>query len=119
LDGIDGWNDKANGIRWNGMHKRSGFACFFNPGDPLLTSNTTFTPNDETFITYEVQRKDGVWSQYFNGVKDANTATDAREFDLCHTTGMIIGGGNWDGYDSYHTGKIKSIKIYSKAKYNS
>lgn len=117
IGGKDGWNTGANGIRWNGTHHRSGFAVFLNPSDPLMRSNTTFTPNDGTFITYVLQRNAGVWSQYFDGVKDSTTVNDSREYDLSHSSGMSIGCSTWDGENGYHVGLIKSIKIWNKAKY--
>ena len=117
IGGIDGWNTGANGLRWNGTHKREAFCVFLNPGDPLLASNTTFTPNNNTFIKYTVQRKYGVFEQYFDGVKDTNTVINTNEFNLCHNTGMSIGRSSWDGWNGYHIGKIKSIKIYNVAKY--
>ena len=117
IGGKDGWNTGANGIRWNGTHHRSGFAVFLNPSDPLMRSNTTFTPNDGTFITYVLQRNAGVWSQYFDGIKDSTTVSDSREYDLSHSSGMSIGCSTWDGANGYHVGLIKSIKIWNKAKY--
>lgn len=117
LGGKDGWDYGANGLRWNGTHHRNGFAAFLNPGYPLMRSNTTFTPNDNTFITYTVQRRSGVWEQYFDGVKDSTTVSNSQEYNLCHNSGMCIGCSLWDGSNGYHIGLIKSIKIWNKARY--
>lgn len=117
LGGKDGWDYGANGLRWNGTHHRNGFAAFLNPGDPLMRSNTTFTPNDNTFITYTVQRRSGVWEQYFDGVKDSTTVSNSQEYNLCHNSGMCIGCSLWDGSNGYHIGLIKSVKIWNKARY--
>ena len=96
LSGKDGWNYGANGLRWHGTHRRNGFAVFLNPGDPLFSSNTSFTPNNDTFIKYTVQRRSGLWEQYFDEVKDSTTVNNSQEFDLYHTTGMSIGCSLWD-----------------------
>lgn len=117
IGGIDGWNTGANGLRWNGTHKRKAFCVFLNPGDPLLYGNYTFPPSNAAFITYAVQRRSGVWMQFYEGIKDSNTVTSSASYDLCHTTGMSIGRSSWDGYDGYHIGKIRSINIYNEAKY--
>ena len=113
----DGWNPGANGIRWNGTHKRNGFAVFLNPGDPLMAGEKTFVPDDNVFIDYVLQRNNGVWMQYYNGEKDLMTISNFQEYDLCHNSGMSIGWSSWDSDNGFHIGKVKKIKINNIVKY--
>jgi len=83
----------------------------YSSGAPFMSS-TSLLQNTNYFVIF--MRSGNSFSMYLdNTLVASNTFTGSINYDL--GTGMAIGGGNWDGSNSYFKGYLPELIIYNKA----
>jgi hypothetical protein len=79
-----------------------------NAGSTLVSSATNST---NTWYHVAVVRNGTNLTMYRNGTSVATTTISAGVTFNFSSTGLCIGGGNWDGAQSYFTGNISNFRI--------
>jgi hypothetical protein len=106
------WNTGTGGVslRYGNTGYANKFTFhWYNIGDPFLASSSTFTLN--TWHHVAVTRSGNSFTLWVNGTSQA-TGTNAGTVDWnLSSAGMKIGGGNWDGANSYYIGYINNLRL--------
>jgi len=106
------WNTGTGGvgIRYNNTGQANKFSFFwFGVGDPWLTTPGTFPGKVWNHVA--VVRSGNTFTLYVNGVSQAsNTNSGTINWGLT-SGGPKIGGGNWDGSNSWTKGWISNLRL--------
>jgi len=106
------WNTGTGGvgIRYNNTGQANKFSFFwFGVGDPWLTTPGTFPGKVWNHVA--VVRSGNTFTLYVNGVSQAsNTNSGTINWGLT-SGGPKIGGGNWDGGNSWTKGWISNLRL--------
>lgn len=106
-----GWSSGAIALRVDDVgqtDKISLVAYDYNSsGFALLSSSSTVTYN--TFHHVELGRSGNTWYLFINGTL-VSTATAAISCNFGKNN-LLIGGGNWDGANSYFKGNIDDLRL--------
>lgn len=104
-----GWYEGSFGIRFdNGGSQR--FGVYWNPGDPLINSNSTFGFNQWRHVA--VVRQGTTVRLYVNGVQEGTASiSSSRTLDLCMGGSMRVGFSTWDGGNGYVNDFMDDLRI--------
>ena len=106
------WNTGTGGVGLRyGNTGRAGKFTFhwYNVGDPFLESSSTFPINCWHHVA--LTRSGNNFTLWVNGTSQA-TGTNSGTVDWnLSSGGMKIGGGNWDGLQSYYNGYICDLRL--------
>ncbi len=106
------YNDKFV-FGWN----NGGFSSVSAGNSQLLVSNTTNSTG--TWYHFAVVRNGTSVKMYRNGTEVASaTVSSSASFNWGYN-GTLLGGGNWDGAQSYFNGYLDDVRLSKVARYTS
>jgi len=106
------YNDKFV-FAWN----NGGFSSVSAGNSQLLVSNTT--NSTATWYHFAVVRNGTSVKMYRNGTEVASaTVSSSASFNWGYN-GTLLGGGNWDGAQSYFNGYLDDVRLSKVARYTS
>jgi hypothetical protein len=104
-----GWGSGAFSIRYNNTGQASKVSVHWNDeGDPVLTSSSTFAT--ATWHHVAVVRSSNTLYLFVNGIQEDSESISAS-LDLSFSSSVRIGGGTWDGANSYFKGWIDELRV--------
>jgi hypothetical protein len=104
-----GWYEGSFGIRFDNTGSQR-FGVYWNPGDPLLQSSSTFGFNQWRHVV--VVRQGTTVRLYVDGIQEGTASIDAsRTLDLCMGGSMRIGFSTWDGNNGYVNDYMDDLRI--------
>lgn len=104
---VSGWSLGSVSFRYNNTGQANKFSLHWNPGDPFLSSSSTFP--SRTWHHVALTRSGNTFTLWVNGTSQA-TGTSSASFNLGFG-GTNLGWSAWDGGQGYVRGFVSDLRL--------
>jgi len=104
---VSGWSLGSVSFRYNNTGQANKFSLHWNPGDPFLSSSSTFP--SRTWHHVALTRSGNTFTLWVNGTSQA-TGTSSASFNLGFG-GTNLGWSAWDGVQGYVRGFVSDLRL--------
>ena len=109
-----GWDNGAISLRWDHDGYESKIVFFYNTDGTTYYALSNLLNFNQWYHVYVLRLKSYIYL-YIDGVLHATSnCGTSKTFDFCYGGYCRIGGGNWDGSNSYYLGYLSDLRISRK-----